>query len=218
MSNYIFFYLKLLLLEDFEKTFYVKVDRGPMCAFIVLEGIDGSGKSTVLEYLEDRLEGVHVTSEPTESPAGTLVSEAEKQDKSPYYDLFLFLADRVEHIEEIRELQSKGKTVICDRYWGSTCAYQAASSEIPLKYTEEIQEPFILKPDLTVLFDIDPGTALDRIQHRGDESKYERSDYLTRVRENYLELADRHGWQVIDAGRELEDVKEKVLSLVKNEL
>lgn len=207
-----------MLIGRFEKTFYVEGDTVSMCAFIVLEGIDGSGKSTLVDFLKDRFDDVHITSEPTDSKAGVLVREAETQDRSPYYDLFLFLADRVQHIEEIRDLQSRGKTVICDRYWGSTCAYQAASSEISLEYTEDIQDPFVLQADLTILFDVEPETGLERIEHRLDDSKYERLDFLTDVRENYLELAGRHGWEVVDAEKELGTVKEEVLSLVEGVL
>ncbi len=188
-----------------------------MSIFVVFEGIDGSGKSTISEAIKSEFHDIYLTREPTDSTVGTLAQKIAKENTDPYKDLFLYLADRVEHTKKIKEKLKKENLVICDRYWGSTAAYQAATDKISLEYAESIQEPFILKPDLTILFDIKPKESLRRINPRGEKSKYENIDFLKKVRENYLLLAEKHDWEVIDAEKGFEDVLSKVKILIKNE-
>lgn len=188
-----------------------------MADFIVLEGIDGSGKSSVARYLKERHDdSIELMREPTDSEVGKLVQKAAHEDTSPYYDLFLYLADRVEHTNYIDKKIEDGIDVICDRYWGSTAAYQSASDEVELSYAESIQRPFIREPDLTVLLDIEPEESLERISGREKKSKYEKIKFLRSVRENYRKLAERHDWKIIDAGEDLEKVKEEVSKLLQD--
>lgn len=186
-----------------------------MSRFIVLEGIDGSGKSSVIDKLKDTFENTYFTREPTDSEIGKLAKKGAKKKHSPYLDLFLYLADRVSHTEEIKEILSSDVNVICDRYWGSTSAYQGASEEITLEYSVKVQKPIVLKPDLTILLDIEPKTGIDRISQRNEKSKYERIRYLEKVRNNYFELAEKYGWTIIDAESELEKVTEEVITKIK---
>jgi len=186
-----------------------------MSNFIVLEGIDGSGKSSVARFFKEEHENVFLTREPTDLPAGELAQEAAHEETSPFKDLFLYLADRVEHTEMIKTKLDEDFTVICDRYWGSTAAYQAAYEEIELDYAEEIQRPFILKPDITFLFDLDPEISLKRLSERDQKSKYEKLDFLRKVRHNYLTLAERHDWIMIDAENSLEQVKKEFSTSVE---
>lgn len=189
-----------------------------MAEFIVLEGIDGSGKSSISDMLKDRFEKVYLTKEPTDSEIGKMGQKIANEETSPYMDLFLYLADRVEHTEKIKKKLDEDFYVICDRYWGSTVAYQSAYDEISLEYIERIQEPFILEPNLTILLDLDPETALERISDRTLKSKYEELDFLQRVRENYLALAKRHDWIIIDAGKDLEEVKSEISQMIDREI
>lgn len=186
-----------------------------MSKFIVFEGIDGSGKSTLTEELKKSIELLYVTCEPTDSEIGLLARKVAYQESSPYHELFLYLADRAEHTVRIKEKMDSGYTVLCDRYWGSTAAYQAAHGVIDMRYLVEIQMPFVLEADVTILFDLPVEDALKRISGRDDTSKYERMNFLEKVRENYLKLAQEHGWVVVDAGRELEVVKEDIRAMVK---
>lgn len=182
-----------------------------MYKFIVLEGIDGSGKSTMCELIKERYKNIHITREPTDREVGKIAKKIAHENSNPYLDLFLYLADRAQHIEMIKsELNSKNN-VICDRYWGSTAAYQAAYSEIEMDYIEEIQQSFILKPDATFLFDLDPKTSLERLAKRNKKSKYEKLDFLKKVRKNYLTLANKYDWNIIDAEKGLEAVKNNFL-------
>ncbi len=187
-----------------------------MAKFIVFEGIDGSGKSTIARELSGAMEDLYITSEPTDSEVGRLADKAAYEDTTPYLELFLYLGDRAEHTEAIEKELAKGRSVLCDRYWGSTAAYQAAHGMIDMDYLVDIQKPFVLEADVTILFDVEVEEALDRISSRDDTSKYERSSFLQKVRDNYLELARDHGWEILDAGRELEEVKEDVLAVVKS--
>ncbi len=189
-----------------------------MSKFIVLEGIDGSGKSSVIRSIKEENSDYHYTQEPTDSEPGKLAKEAADRKHSPYLDLFLYLADRVQHTEQIEEILKKGKPVICDRYWGSTSAYQAATKEIDLKFTESIQMPFILEPDLTILFDVSPEISLKRISSRESKSKYEHLDFLKRVRHNYLQLAKKYDWEIIDAGKDPKEVLSEVREMVFREV
>ncbi|MBS3816239.1 MAG: dTMP kinase [Candidatus Thermoplasmatota archaeon] len=189
-----------------------------MSRFIVLEGIDGSGKSSIADFMSGNFEQVHLTKEPTDSEIGKLAQEIANRETSPYLDLFLYLADRVDHTERIRKKLDEGTTVICDRYWGSTAAYQSAHEDITLEYAEQIQRPFIFKPSLTLLLDLDPKTALDRISDRDIKSKYEEVEFLQTVRENYLTLAKKHDWIVLDAEKEMEDVKEEISEIIEGSL
>ncbi|MEF8873474.1 MAG: dTMP kinase [Candidatus Thermoplasmatota archaeon] len=181
-----------------------------MTDFIVLEGIDGSGKSSVGEFMSEKFDKVYLTREPSDSEPGELAQKIARDDTSPFMDLFLYLADRAQHTEKIREKLDEGFDVICDRYWGSTAAYQSAHEEIDLGYSLEIQKPFILKPSMTFLLDIDPEISLGRISDREEKSKYERLNFLKDVRNNYLKIAEEHDWIIIDANQDLKDVKKSI--------
>ncbi len=181
-----------------------------MADFIVLEGIDGSGKSSVAKFISKRFDKVYLTREPSDSETGRLAQKIARDDTSPFMDLFLYLADRAEHTERIKKKLAEGYDVVCDRYWGSTAAYQSAHDEIDLGYAVEIQKPFILKPSVTFLLDIDPDISLDRISHREEKSKYERLEFLKKVRKNYLEIAEEHDWIIIDVDQELHDVEKLI--------
>ena len=188
-----------------------------MSIFIVLEGIDGSGKSTVGRKILSDFRDMYLTREPTGSEAGRMAKRIAHQGTAPYFDLFLYLADRVHHTEKIRKKLGEGTDVVCDRYWGSTAAYQAAGSGIDLGYLVDIQRPFVLEPDITFLFDVDPGIALQRIRGREDTSKYEKLEFLKHVRSNYQALAREHGWEVIDACEDIDNVYSRVKKIIKKE-
>jgi len=175
----------------------------PPGRFVVLEGIDGTGKShltkEVVRHLESRGVGAIPTSEPTEGPAGRLLRHAADGERmDPYTELFLFLADRAEHTHWVRERLKAGDWVVCDRYAMSSAAYQGTSLEgswelmgqDPVVWIMDVQRRWWLQPDLTVLVVDDVERCLSRVAKRGRRTKFERAAYLTRVQENYLRLAD----------------------------
>lgn len=186
--------------------------------FIVLEGIDGSGKGTQLEMLKTRLEEsghtVWVTREPSESKIGKLIREglgdATKMDEATI--ALLFAADRLHHIHEIKTHLEKGDIVLCDRYVLSSLAYN--SQTLTLEWILDINKhaDSRLHPDLTLLFDLSAQDAMHRIEVRGDsKERYESQKQLLQVRDMYLMLADvRHADKVIviDAAQAPNEVHE----------
>ena len=189
--------------------------------FIVLEGIDGSGKTTLARALQSRLASelgwdVVLTAEPTDGPVGSLL-RGEKID-SPRAEALLFIADRACHTDSIREMTEKGTTVISDRYYASTLAYQSASLSGPVMDYDllvKMNEAVITQPDITILLDLDPETCGDRIDRRGEQkSKFERLEYQKRVRENYLRIAKERGFSELDASKSPEDLCSEAFKLI----
>lgn len=185
--------------------------------FIVFEGIDGSGKTTLIEsvkkYLESRGRKVKTTREPTSGTIGSFVRDTD--GLTPESEALLFTADRACHTEEIEKWLSDGYDVIADRYYASTIAYQAASGT-DRKWLESINSKVIVEPTMTFLLDISPEVSLRRVDTRGEEkSRFEKAEYLRRVREEYLSTAKEKGFTVIDASRAPEEVSREVLKEIE---
>jgi len=175
-------------------------------AFLVIEGIDGAGKSTLCKILERRLteEGrkVKVTQEPTHDEIGSFIREEKVKNISQKAEALLFVADRAVHTERILGWVEEGNIVICDRYFASTVAYQSSGlngEALDREWLIALNRPIIAVPDLTVLLDIDPKKGMDRIGERGELSKYEVLHYLENTRREYLRLADEFDFMIIDA-------------------
>lgn len=193
-----------------------------MSGFVVLEGIDGCGKSSVARLLSERLGTRAVlTREPTNSWIGQAVRKGDSRIVSPYTDALLFMADRAEHTEYISKLLKKRKTVICDRYYHSTVAYQAAYLEDlfegdAFRWLLEANLRISIHPDLTVFLMIPPELGLRRIMGRSKLSRFERLSFLTKVNRNYIRLARLDPSIVkLDGSGELESIVEEVLRLMK---
>lgn len=189
--------------------------------FIVLEGIDGSGKTTLARSLKSQLESVRgwkvqLTAEPTKGPVGSLLRE--ETIDSPRAEAMLFIADRACHTDEMRALLEDGTTVICDRYYASTLAYQSASTSGPvLDYhlLEEMNDAVTMEPDITILLDLDPEVSGGRVDSRGEQkSKFERLEFQRRVRDNYLRIAKERGFSVLDASKSPEDLCSEAMKLI----
>ncbi len=193
-----------------------------MSGFVVLEGIDGCGKSSVAKLVVKRIGSRAVfTREPTDSWIGKAVRKGDRRELSPYTDALLFMADRAQHTQEISKLLGRGKLVVSDRYYHSTVAYQAASLKRifdgdPFKWLLEANLKISIRPDLTVILDIPPELGLKRIRGRSKLSRFERLPFLRQVRANYLKLArlDRSIVK-IDASGDLDSVTEAVLELLE---
>lgn len=189
--------------------------------FLVIEGIDGAGKSTLCGKIEEELiamgKKVIVTQEPTHDEIGSFIREGKVKNISQKAEALLFVADRAVHTERIKEWVDQGNIVICDRYFASTVAYQSSmlnEDAIDREWLLKINEPVIITPDLTVLLDIDPEKGLKRISSRGEISKFEELRYLTGVRMEYLRLADEYDFMVIDA----EDAQKDNVDIIVNKM
>ncbi|MHC1679920.1 MAG: dTMP kinase [Methanomassiliicoccales archaeon] len=192
--------------------------------FIVLEGIDGTGKSTLSKklkaWLEEKGREVVLTAEPTSDWLGVAVRRANNEDLDPRTESLLFTADRCQHTLRIEKMLNEGKVVICDRYYGSTVAYQGAALEKDMgdnavSWLLNLNGPVVRNPDVTILLTSDPHVAMHRVGNRGELSKFEREGYLGKVQDIYLTLAREAKWTVVDSNGKLVDVLESVKKAVQ---
>lgn len=165
--------------------------------FVVLEGIDGTGKTTLAAALADGLRGegrdVLVTFEPTKGAWGKKIRELAlhgREGVTAEEETDLFIADRREHLErEILPALRAGRVVIMDRYYYSTMAYQGARGADPAAIEARHRE-FAPEPDLLVLLDLPVDEALDRVTAKRGSTPdhFEGAEYLEKVREIFLSL------------------------------
>ncbi len=185
--------------------------------FIVFEGLDASGKSSLLKYsskfLEDSSYSVLMTKEPSESPVGLFLRKILKGESNlnSYFGIqLLFWADRAEHIaSEVKPAVEKGINVLSDRYMYSTLAYGAASglTKDQLDAFYRLSESF-MKPDAVFYLNVSVQTAIHRIETRGEKKElFEKSGVLEKVREEYLKMSKKFGFINIDAEKPLEQIK-----------
>jgi len=184
--------------------------------FIAVEGIDGSGKTTVIAEVAKALPRVYVTREPSGGPIGRLLKEWALRGGTadPHVDALLFAADRVEHYKrEIEPRLREGYIVITERYVESSIAYQGAAG-VPIEYILYINS-VVPRPHLTIILDVDPAEAVRRIKARGRLEKFEDVEFLRRVREIYLARARAEGYLVIDAGRPAGELAKDVVAIIE---
>ena len=188
--------------------------------FIVIEGIDGTGKSTQSKRLADwfrsRGREVVLSREPTDGPWGKKLRESATTGRlSAEEELECFLNDRREHVEmSIKPALAEGKVVILDRYYFSTMAYQGARGFDPAEIRLR-NEAFAPRPDLLLILDLSVESAHGRIGARGDTTnEFEQRDTLSCCREIFLSLRDEPFACVIDAEPSLNVVTADILSVV----
>ncbi len=198
--------------------------------FIVIEGSDGTGKSTQLKllvrFLRKKKYKVFVTDEPWKGGLRNLIKEKfiAKNSKinDGIMDTLLFTTDRRFHVlAEIIPQLKKNDFVICNRYYHSTLAYQRVQGA-DIKWLMEINR-FSLKPDLTLIYDVPPSVSLHRIMkdNRKKIDKFERFNFLKRLRLNYLKLPKllrKERIIIIDANKPVEKVFEDTKKVIKKEL
>jgi dTMP kinase len=205
---------------------------------ITFEGIDGCGKSTQMRLLERYLteRGVAVVS--TREPGGTELGQkvrsalldGVKGSVEPLAELLLYAADRAQHVRRvIMPALAEGKVVLSDRFYDATTVYQGYARGFDLKLVKELNDLATggLKPDLTLLFDLDAETGLKRTWRRGDETgmtaarpdrlDQEPVEFHERVRKAYLEIAalEPQRFRVIPATGPVEKMFELVIRAVR---
>ena len=193
--------------------------------FITLEGIEGVGKSTNLEFVRRLVSEAGHEVLVTREPGGTAMAERLRDivlhhDDEPVpglAELLIMFAGRCLHLENlIRPALGSGTWVLCDRFTDATFAYQGGgrgqSPERIAALEAWVQEG--LQPDLTLLLDAAPEVGLARAGARGEADRFEREqlEFFSRVRNAYLERAARYPDRIfiIDAGRSLEDVQSSI--------
>lgn len=185
--------------------------------FIVIEGIDGTGKSTQVKRLGEWFRSlgreVVLSYEPTHGQWGKQLRDSMTQGRLPAdEELELFIKDRKQHIATlIQPALDAGKVVILDRYYFSTMAYQGARGFDPQTIRER-NEAFAPQPDLLLILDLDVDTAHRRIGVRGDSAnEFEQREILTKCREIFLSLKHEDFAEVIDANTGMDEVTQKII-------
>lgn len=197
--------------------------------FISFEGIDGVGKSTQADLLEEFLSQNGRDVVRTLEPGGTELGQEirhlllhRKGDVAPRAEALLYAADRAHHVAtKIRPALAEGKVVLIDRYLDSSVAYQGAGRDLDRK---EIRDLSLwatggLLPQLTVLLDLDPEQARARRDQTGNEPdrlEREKLDFFTAVREGYLELAaaEPERFLVVDASASKDEIQAQIRAKV----
>jgi dTMP kinase len=186
-------------------------------AFICIEGLDGSGKTTQAKLLAKKLRKSHntvYTTEPSQGKIGTFIRErclyGEKR-LSSVIEALLFAADRIEHVEnEVLPALNAGKLVISDRYLYSSLAYQGATG-LSLEWIEKVNE-HALKPDLAVFLDVDPKTVMRRLKFK--KSVMEIMETQQKVRDVYLKFVAKGELIRLDGDRTKDEVAEALSDMV----
>jgi dTMP kinase len=212
-----------------------------MVRFITFEGGDGTGKSTQLKLLQRHLTALGkpcvVTREPGGTSLGNLIRqvllEVRKQPIASPTELFLYLADRAQHIQEvIAPALEHGKIVLCDRHTDSTLAYQGYGRGIDLDLLRRLNEMASrgIKPDLTLLLDCPVKVGLSRTAQRqlqggrrgSREDRFEREkvEFHERVRQGFLEMArlEPERFYVIRATRPVQEVFDEIKRIVEQKV
>jgi len=205
--------------------------------FISLEGIEGCGKTTQLEYLSTFLAEKRRPYVVTREPGGTAIGKKVRsilldpasKELVPVAELLLYMADRAQHIHSlIKPNLAEGNIVLCDRYFDATVVYQGYARGLDIGFILDLHRIVLkdLKPDITLLLDLPPRIGLARAWQELDtgnrsdtESRFEEEaiSFHEKVRAGYLELAgmEAERYKIIDASRQIDEVQtdiRKVLS------
>jgi len=199
--------------------------------FITVEGIEGVGKSSNIQFIAECLEKkgcqVVLTREPGGTPLGERVRDillTEFKEKTlPETELLLLYAARFQHIEHvIKPALREGKWVICDRFTDATYAYQGAGRGVDLNTIDRLNEWTLgnFRPDFTLILDAPVDVALGRIQHNRvlDRFEKEKATFFEKIRQFYLSRAAQNPAQyvVVDASKELSEVKERLSGIIES--
>ena len=198
-----------------------------MSLFITFEGADGCGKTTQIEllnkYLQENGFKTLITREPGAKGLGLKLREIllnYNGKVSPNCESFLFLADRAQHVDcVIKPALNDGVIVLCDRHTDSTVAYQGYGRQLDIEQIKKLNEIAVngLKPDLTIVFDIDIETSMQRVGKTKDRMESAGMDFFNRVRNGYLAIANEepNRVKVINSADTIEDIHNQVVKLVE---
>lgn len=194
--------------------------------FISIEGIEGAGKSTQIQFIKTYLERFGQSVVMTREPGGTPLAEEIRElllkpreaGMSDDTELLLMFAARAEHIKQvILPALSEGKWVVCDRFVDATFAYQGAGRGIDEERIGALSDWTLagLKTDLTLLFDLPVEVGQQRVNQRllqKDRFEQEKTDFFQKIRQGYLEraAAEPERIQIIDAEKSIESIEQQV--------
>ncbi len=195
--------------------------------FITFEGADGCGKTTQIElldkYLKNKGYNTLLTREPGAKGLGTQLREILLHydgEVSSKCESFLFLADRAQHVDCIvKPAIKEGKIVLCDRHTDSTVAYQGYGRGLDINEIKHLNNiaTSSLKPDLTILLDVDIETSMKRVGKDKDRMESSGKDFFNRVREGFLKIAELEPDRVklISSSDTIENIHNRIVELVE---
>lgn len=200
--------------------------------FIVIEGLEGAGKSTAISivknWLQARGKEVVCTREPGGTPLAekirTLVKEVQQEQVAPATELLLMYASRVQLLANvIQPALQQGKWVLGDRHDLSSRAYQGGGRQLDEQLINSIRTAVLgnLRPDLTLYLDIDPAIGLERARQRGELDRIEQEQlaFFVRTRQKYLDIAaSEPNIVVIDASQPLSQVQQAIINTLEQRL
>ncbi len=187
--------------------------------FITFEGGEGAGKSTLIQKVNEKFLSRKKDVLLTRAPGGTMTGDLirhlllhrDEKDISSRCELFLFLADRAQHVDEIiRPALEKDKIVLCDRFNDSTIAYQGGARGFGLDWVHKLClfATDHLEADLTLYLDIDPLDGLKRVQRSKDRIEQQDLQFHQKIREAFLQIAKKEPkrFHILDASQPPDDV------------
>lgn len=198
--------------------------------FITLEGGEGVGKSTNLQFIKQLLEDAGIKVITTREPGGTafaekirqLLLENREEVVSEQAELLLMFAARAQHIHHvIQPALSQGHWVLCDRFTDATYAYQGGGRNMDMTMIEWLEDKVQggLRPDLTLLLDAPVSVGMDRANKRGklDRFESEQKSFFDKVRAAYLQRAEKHPQQIkiVNAAQSLDKVQVEIDLIVQ---
>lgn len=197
--------------------------------FITIEGGEGVGKSTNIDFIARRLKRQGISFILTREPGGTPLAEDIRQllltprdeGVAENTELLLMFAARAQHIAEVIEpALAKGQWVVCDRFTDATFAYQGGGRGIPMTKIADLEQwvQGDLRPDFTVLLDASVEVGMSRASKRGalDRFEQEQENFFESVRAAYLSLAEQYPdrYRVVDAAQALAQVQESLVTVI----
>lgn len=201
--------------------------------FITFEGIEGSGKSTQAKLLKEFLlkqgHEVTLTREPGWGALGRLIRKMLLEEKDleldPLAELYLFCADRTQHVRDfIKPKLKEGQVVICDRFTDSTIAYQGYGRKLDLNLVEKVSKAAALglEPRITILLNLPVMLGLSRLEKRGGKTKIDEEpvEFHEQVRQGYIFIAHKESRRVkvVNAARDIDKVQGDIRSIVLEQL
>ena len=195
--------------------------------FITFEGGDGCGKTTQIKLLDEYLQSkgykTLVTREPGAKGLGVKLREILLNydgEVSPTCESFLFLADRAQHVDcIIKPALKEGVIVLCDRHTDSTVAYQGYGRGLDIEQIHKLNNIATsgLKPDLTIVLDVDVETSQKRVGKEKDRMESAGIEFFERVRMGFLEIAKHEPQRVkvVDSTKSIEEIHKEIVELIK---
>ena len=194
--------------------------------FITLEGVDGAGKSTCINFIKNYLKNKKFNYLFTREPGGTKLGEKLRDillhDKmTPETETLLMFAARNEHVHEIIKSNLKaGVIVISDRFTDATYAYQSGGKNVEIKKITTLKNWVHkdLKPDLTILFDLPTDVSLSRLKKDGNLDKFEKETaaFHIKIRESYLALAKKEPkrFRIINSNQSMQIIEKEICAVL----